>query len=46
MPKITIYQKPTCTTCRKVHAALKDSGVNFQIFYSDGTGQGNAPFLK
>lgn len=29
MPKITIYQKPTCTTCRKVYAALKDSGVNF-----------------
>ena len=29
MPKITIYQKPTCTTCRKVYAALKDSGVDF-----------------
>jgi len=29
MAKITIYQKPTCTTCRKVHAALKDSGVDF-----------------
>ena len=26
---ITIYQKPTCTTCRQVHAALKESGVNF-----------------
>ena len=25
--KITIYQKPTCTTCRQVYAALKDSGV-------------------
>src|SRR3989338_7588281 len=32
MPKatITIYQKPTCTTCRQVHAALKESGVNFE----------------
>ena len=27
--KITIYQKPTCTTCRQVHAALKESGVDF-----------------
>ncbi len=30
MAKITIYQKPTCTTCRKVYAALKDSGVDFK----------------
>ena len=29
MSKITVYQKPTCTTCRQVYAALKDSGVNF-----------------
>lgn len=27
--KIVIYQKPTCTTCRRVHAALKESGVDF-----------------
>ena len=26
---IVIYQKPTCTTCREVHAALKESGVDF-----------------
>lgn len=26
---IVIYQKPTCTTCRQVYAALKDSGVDF-----------------
>jgi arsenate reductase len=24
---IVIYQKPTCTTCREVYAALKASGV-------------------
>ena len=30
MSKITIYQKPTCTICRKVYAALKDSGVDFK----------------
>src|SRR4051812_31486157 len=27
--EITIYQKPTCTTCRQVYNALKDSGVDF-----------------
>ena len=27
--KITIYQKPTCTTCREVYSALKDAGVDF-----------------
>ncbi len=27
--KITIYQKPTCTTCRQVYTALKESGVDF-----------------
>jgi arsenate reductase len=27
--EITIYQKPTCTTCRQVYTALKDSGVDF-----------------
>ncbi len=25
--KITIYQKPTCSTCREVFKALKESGV-------------------
>ncbi len=37
MSKITIYQKPTCTTCRKVHAALKESGVDFKAvdYYVD-----------
>jgi arsenate reductase len=28
--KIVIYQKPTCTTCRQVHAALKQQGVDFE----------------
>lgn len=26
---ITVYQKPTCTTCRQVAAALKAAGVAF-----------------
>jgi len=35
--KITVYQKPTCTTCRQVHAALKESGVSFDAvnYYVD-----------
>lgn len=31
MSKITVYQKPTCTTCRQVYAALKESGADFQL---------------
>jgi arsenate reductase len=26
--KITVYQKPTCTTCRQVYAALREAGVD------------------
>ena len=35
--KIVIYQKATCTTCRQVHAALKESGVDFDAvnYYVD-----------
>ena len=29
MPRITVFQKPTCTTCRQVYAVLKESGVDF-----------------
>ena len=34
---IVIYQKPTCTTCRQVHAMLKDSGIDFNAvdYYVD-----------
>ena len=34
---IVVYQKPTCTTCRQVHAALKESGVDFETvdYYTD-----------
>ena len=27
---ITVYEKPTCTTCRQVHGALTESGVDFK----------------
>ena len=35
--EIVVYQKPTCTTCRLVYAALKDSGVAFSAvdYYTD-----------
>lgn len=34
---IVVYQKPTCTTCRQVHAALAESGVDFETvnYYVD-----------
>ena len=34
---ITIYQKPTCTTCRQVYAALKEAGVDVDAvnYYTD-----------
>jgi arsenate reductase len=37
MATITIYQKPTCTTCRQVYTALKSSGVDFDAvdYYLD-----------
>jgi len=30
MEKITIYEKPTCTTCRKVKKILEEKGVDFE----------------
>lgn len=37
MSEIVIYQKPTCTTCRKVSAFLKEAGVRFDTvdYYLD-----------
>ena len=34
---IVVYQKPTCTTCRQVYKALKESGVDFEAvdYYTD-----------
>jgi arsenate reductase len=28
-PRLTMYQKPTCTTCKQVMMILQDSGVDF-----------------
>jgi arsenate reductase (glutaredoxin) len=30
MEKITVYEKPTCTTCRKVSKYLIENGVDFE----------------
>jgi arsenate reductase len=30
MQKIIVYEKPTCTTCRKVAKALMEKGVDFE----------------
>ena len=30
MEKLTIYQKPTCTTCRKLKNELEERGVRFE----------------
>lgn len=30
MQKVTVYEKPTCTTCRKVAKALTENGVDFE----------------
>ena len=37
MSQITVYQKPTCTTCKQVYATLKKSGVDFNAvnYYVD-----------
>jgi len=37
VPKIVVYQKPTCTTCRTVYKALVDAGVDFDAvdYYID-----------
>ncbi len=35
--KLTIYQKPTCTTCRQTMTIVKDAGVDFDAinYYID-----------
>ncbi len=30
MQKITVYEKPTCTTCRKVSKILTEAGIDFE----------------
>ena len=30
MPELTVYEKPTCTTCRKLSTLLTERGVDFE----------------
>lgn len=30
VPNLTVYEKPTCTTCRKLHALLVENGIDFE----------------
>ncbi len=29
-PELTLYEKPTCTTCRKTVALLTEHGIDFE----------------
>lgn len=29
MATLTVYEKPTCTTCRKLHSLLSERGIDF-----------------
>jgi arsenate reductase len=37
---LTVYEKPTCTTCRKLHALLSERGVDFESVDYHVTGIG------
>ncbi len=30
MAELTVYEKPTCTTCRKLAALLTERGIDFE----------------
>lgn len=38
MPKLTVYEKPTCTTCRKLRALLTERGVEYESVDYHATG--------
>lgn len=38
MAALTIYEKPTCSTCRKLRALLTEKGVDFQSIDYHATG--------
>lgn len=41
MSKITVYEKPACTTCRKLHTLLVENGVDFETVDYHVTGLGD-----
>lgn len=38
MSELTVYEKPTCTTCRKLRALLAERGVEFESIDYHTTG--------
>lgn len=38
MSTLTVYEKPTCTTCRNLRALLTESGVDFESIDYQATG--------
>jgi arsenate reductase len=42
MPSLTVYEKPTCTTCRKLRALLAEHGVEYESidYHATGIGEG------
>jgi arsenate reductase len=42
MPTLTVYEKPTCTTCRNLYALLTERGVDFESveYHVTGIGEG------
>ena len=42
MPPLTVYEKPTCMTCRKLHSLLTERGVDFESVDYHVTGIGEA----
>jgi len=47
MKKITVYEKPTCTTCRNVSKALMEQGIDFEKvnYYIDPFSKTKLKFL-
>lgn len=37
-PTLTVYEKPTCTTCRNLHALLTERGIDFDTVEYHVTG--------
>jgi arsenate reductase (glutaredoxin) len=40
VPTLTVYEKPTCSTCRKLRALLNERGVSFESIDYHLTGIG------
>jgi arsenate reductase (glutaredoxin) len=38
MAQLTVYEKPTCTTCRKLAALLRERGIDFDTVQYHVTG--------